>query len=81
MHPTKNILVSTSDDWLWKMWSVPDGQLLMRGEGHKSWVNDADFHPRGTHLITSSGDCTLKLWDFAQSACTMTFTDHTQVRK
>lgn len=76
MHPTKSICVSTSDDASWKMWSVPDCQLIMSGEGHKDWVSDCDFHPKGNMLVTSSGDNTVKIWDFANSCCSITFTDH-----
>eukprot|EP00026_Physarum_polycephalum_P005249 Phypoly_transcript_05280.p1 GENE.Phypoly_transcript_05280~~Phypoly_transcript_05280.p1 ORF type:complete len:606 (+),score=91.12 Phypoly_transcript_05280:87-1904(+) len=76
MHPTKSICVSTSDDATWKMWSLPDCQLIMSGEGHKDWVSDCDFNPKGNMLVTSSGDNTVKIWDFANSCCSLTFTDH-----
>lgn len=33
---------------------------------------------RGSHLVTSSGDCTLKIWDLKQGVCSMTLTDHNQ---
>jgi len=39
----------------------------MSAEGHKDFVTSADFHPAGTHLATSSGDCQIKIWDFEQS--------------
>ena len=32
----------------------------------------------GTRLATSSGDATVKIWDFAKARCVETFTDHTQ---
>ncbi len=47
MHSSKSICVTTSDDASWKMWSVPDCQLIMSGEGHKDWVSDCAFHPKG----------------------------------
>ena len=31
-----------------------------------------------SHLVTSSGDGTVKIWEFAQAKCTHTFFDHTQ---
>lgn len=36
------------------------------------------FHPRGHHILTSSGDSTVKVWDFVHSTCTFTFKDHRQ---
>ncbi len=40
------IAVTTSDDKSWKMWTIPDGQMIMRGDGHTDWVSGCDFHPR-----------------------------------
>lgn len=40
------IAVTTSDDKSWKMWTIPDGQMIMRGDGHTDWVSSSDFHPR-----------------------------------
>tara|TARA_B110000503_G_C7026866_1_gene362259 strand:- start:63 stop:209 length:147 start_codon:yes stop_codon:yes gene_type:complete len=48
----------------------------MSGEGHKDWVSGIAFHPRGSHLVTSSGDCTIKIWDFLNASCTHTFKEH-----
>ena len=32
---------------------------------------------RGARLATSSGDGTVKIWDFSKAECVLTFTDHT----
>jgi WD40 repeat protein len=48
----------------------------MSGEGHKDWVAGIDFHPKGSHLATCSGDSTIKIWDFLKAQCVHTFTDH-----
>jgi WD40 repeat protein len=77
-HPRKPVIATVSDDETWKIWSVPAGDAVMSGEGHKDWVSGVDFHPSGTHLATSSGDSTVKLWDFSKANCSHTFTDHTQ---
>ena len=55
LHPTKDIVATTSDDMTWKLWNLPSGELIMSGEGHKDWVSAASFDPAGAHLATSSG--------------------------
>jgi WD40 repeat protein len=61
------LLLQVSDDTTWKLWSVPDCELIMSGEGHRDWVSGVDFHPHGTHLVTSSGDTTVKVGSKVQS--------------
>ncbi|XP_070536326.1 sperm-associated antigen 16 protein-like [Ptychodera flava] len=77
LHPRKQILASVSDDHMWKMWAVPNGDIIMTGEGHTDWISDCDFHPSGAQLATASGDRTVKIWDFSKAECVHTFTDHT----
>ncbi len=79
LHPSKNFVVTASDDKTWQLWSVPGFEFWMSGEGHKDWISDCDFHPKGTHLATSSGDCTVKIWDFDKGVCVASFTDHNRV--
>ena len=45
LHPRKQIMATSSDDCTWKMWSVPNGEIIMTGEGHTDWVSECDFHP------------------------------------
>lgn len=63
-----------------QMWHMPGGDLIMCGEGHKDWVAGVDFHPGGASLASSSGDGTVKLWDFEKQRCVHTFTDHKKAR-
>ncbi|CAB3989769.1 sperm-associated antigen 16 -like [Paramuricea clavata] len=76
LHPRKQVLATCSDDHTWRMWSVPSGDIIMTGEGHKDWIADCDFHPGGGNLATVSGDATVKIWDFSKAECILTFTDH-----
>ena len=64
IHPKKPVIATASDDTTWKLWSIPNGDLIMAGEGHKDWVAGPSFHPQGTHIAMASGDSTVKLWDF-----------------
>ncbi|KAM4698335.1 sperm-associated antigen 16 protein [Rhinophrynus dorsalis] len=77
LHPRKEVLVTASDDRLWKMWSIPNGDILMTGEGHTDWLSGCCFSPKGTKLATTSGDTTVRIWDFAKSECILTLEGHT----
>ena len=72
-HPSKPVLATGSDDMVWKIWSIPDGELIMSGDGHQDWIADVAFHPRGTHLASSAGDGVVKLWDFVSASSVATF--------
>ncbi|KAM6200699.1 sperm-associated antigen 16 protein [Sarcoramphus papa] len=76
LHPRKDIVVTGSDDHLWKMWALPDGNIIMTGEGHTDWLSGCCFHPSGTQLVTSSGDTTVRIWDFSKRGCILTFEGH-----
>lgn len=43
---------------------------------HPALTKPCAFH-RGARLATSSGDGTVKIWDFSKAECVLTFTDHT----
>ncbi|XP_031410136.1 sperm-associated antigen 16 protein [Meleagris gallopavo] len=77
-HPLKDMVVTGSDDHLWKMWTFPDGDIIVVGEGHTDWVSGCCFHPSGTQLITSSGDTTVRIWDLSKGECVLTFKGHAQ---
>jgi len=45
LHPEKQILATASDDRTWKLWGLPNGELILTGHGHSDWVAGCDFHP------------------------------------
>ncbi|XP_063093524.1 sperm-associated antigen 16 protein isoform X1 [Cavia porcellus] len=76
MHPSKDVLVSCGEDHVWKVVSLPKGQVLLTGHGHTDWLSDCCFHPSGDKLATSSGDTSVKLWDLSTGDCILTFEGH-----
>ncbi|KAM4634161.1 sperm-associated antigen 16 protein [Polymixia lowei] len=78
VHPRKFIVASASDDNLWRLWSMPVGEMIMTGKGHTDWLSGCSFHPDGGSLATTSGDTTVRLWDFSQGCCVLTLSGHGQ---
>ncbi|XP_070588296.1 sperm-associated antigen 16 protein isoform X3 [Erythrolamprus reginae] len=76
LHPRKDILVTGSDDRLWKMWAFPNGNIIVKGEGHTDWLSGCCFHPSGSKLVTSSGDKTVRVWDFMKGGCILKLEGH-----
>ncbi|MBN3324958.1 SPG16 protein, partial [Atractosteus spatula] len=76
LHPRKQILVTASDDRLWKMWGIPNREIIMTGEGHADWLSGCCFHPDGGKLATTSGDTAVKVWDFSRGECVLTLEGH-----
>eukprot|EP01105_Mastigella_eilhardi_P025455 TRINITY_DN6927_c0_g1_i1.p1 TRINITY_DN6927_c0_g1~~TRINITY_DN6927_c0_g1_i1.p1 ORF type:complete len:713 (-),score=182.73 TRINITY_DN6927_c0_g1_i1:91-1998(-) len=79
LHPRRPLAVTVSDDTTFKVWSLPDCEVCVTGDGHKDWIADCAFHPSGAFLATASGDTTVKVWNLTKQFCSATFTDHTQV--
>lgn len=75
LHLRKQIVATASDDCTWKIWNLENGENIMTGEGHKDWICGIDFHPQGSHLVTSGGDKSVKVWDFINSSIAHTFND------
>lgn len=77
IHPKKPAAASCSDDGTWRLFSLPRGELLLKGEGqHQSWIAGIAIHPKGTLAATASGDMTVKIWDFASDSCKYTLKAH-----
>ena len=111
MHPSKEVVVTASDDHTWKMWALPrSGWECFHWLNLRSscsvvncwWLESViltgcQMHPsirrmlpttndqywmyvwcRGDLLATTSGDGSVKLWDFSRACCSLTLSDHQQ---
>ncbi|KAM7369388.1 hypothetical protein PAMP_013660 [Pampus punctatissimus] len=83
LHPRKLIVASASDDCSWRLWALPAGrekvgQMVLTGEGHSDWLSGCSFHPDGAKLATTSGDTTVRLWDFSRGCCVLMLSGHGQ---
>lgn len=56
LHPRKDIVVTGSDDRLWKMWAFPNGNIIMKGEGHTDWLSGCCFHPRLAKIVLKTSN-------------------------
>ena len=44
----------------------------------QEWLGCVAFHPRGSLLVSTSGDATAKVWSITEEKCLHTFNDHTR---
>ena len=77
-NANKHILATASDDSTWKLWSIPNGELIMSGEGHQDWLGDCCFHPNNQFIATCSGDGEVKIWDIINAKSAVSFNEHPQ---
>jgi len=73
-HPSKPLLASGSDAGGWRLCALPGGELLLAGEGHRSWVSACAFRPGASphQLATGGGDGAVRLWDLGGRECVAT---------
>lgn len=65
--PKNHMCVSTSNDQTVRVWELRTGQCVQTFTGHSDWVRGIAFIS-DDWIITSSGDCTLRIWHIESSA-------------
>jgi WD40 repeat-containing protein SMU1 len=63
-------LLSGGQDGTLKVHGLRSGKLLKELRGHSSSISSCFWHPDGLHVISSSLDGTVRVWDIALSECT-----------
>ncbi|CAE6467205.1 unnamed protein product [Rhizoctonia solani] len=62
-----------------QVWDTYYGTRLNgRFKGHDKLISSLAFSPKGTHLISSSRDCIVRIWDAEKGVALDSFKDHTQ---
>ena len=62
-HPTKDLVVTASEDETAKIWDIQAGREILSLTGHEEGVFGACFSPDGTKVATASEDGTVRIWD------------------
>ncbi|KAK3087723.1 hypothetical protein FSP39_009625 [Pinctada imbricata] len=52
------------------------GQVMVILQGHKDEVNHVVYHPEEDVVVTSSADCTVRVWDARKARCLHTIDAH-----
>ena len=64
LSPDKKTIASTcSDDYSIYIWDSKSKQLIMKLGGHTADITSISYSPNGRFLVSSSKDCTTRVWD------------------
>lgn len=70
-------LVTASDDFTMYLWEpLKSAKPVCRMTGHQKLVNHVSFSPDGRHVVSSSFDNSIKLWDGIKGTFIGTFRGH-----
>ena len=69
------VILSSSEDGTAMLWDLRERKPLRSFLRHNDWVTKATL--KGTIVVTSSCDCTLKIWESMSGECLKTLKGHT----
>ena len=49
-----------------RIFACDSGQLVLTLVGHDNWIRALLFHPCGRYLVSSSDDCSVRVWDLSR---------------
>lgn len=65
LHREGNLLATAGDDHHVRVWSLADGKLVHKLQGHSDWVRTVDYSPDGRILASAGNDRQIIFWDAA----------------
>ena len=63
MHRDGQLLATAGDDHHVRVWSLADGKLVHKLQGHHDWVRTVDYSPDGKILASAGNDRQIIFWD------------------
>lgn len=75
--PEGDLLATSTDDGVIRLWRVPGGQSVGSVAGHTGQVIQVEFTPDGGGLVSSSVDGTARRWDLDSRREVCRFVGHT----
>jgi len=63
VHRDGQLLATAGDDHHVRVWSLADGKLVHKLQGHNDWVRTVDYSPDGKILASAGNDRQIIFWD------------------
>jgi WD40 repeat protein len=68
LHRDGQLLATAGDDHHVRVWSLADGKLVHKLQGHHDWVRTVDYSPDGKILASAGNDRQIIFWDAVSGA-------------